>query len=117
MATADTVENLPALHSPHELAPCSMPVFVIEPASHSSHDVLPALREYLPARQSLHASTADAEYWPAAHAVHVVAPVVLPVFVIQPASHSAHVFRTTEIVPTYSSKGTRSLRRGHAGCM
>ena len=88
--TVDTVENLPALHSPHELAPCSMPVFVIEPASHSSHDVLPALREYLPARQSLHASTADAEYWPAAHAVHVVAPVVLPVFVIQPASHSAH---------------------------
>ena len=88
--TVDTVENLPALHSPHELAPCSMPVLVIEPASHRSHDVLPALPEYLPAWQSVQAPTDDTVYWPAAHAVHVVAPTSLPVFVIQPASHSAH---------------------------
>ena len=90
MATADTVEYLPALHSLHELAPSLTPVFVIEPASHWSHDVLPAMAEYLPARQSLQAATADAEYWPAAHAVHVVAPVVLPVFVTEPGAHGVH---------------------------
>ena len=88
--TADTVEYLPALHSPHELAPTLVPVFVIEPASHCSHDVLPATPEYLPAWQSLQASTDDAEYCPAAHAVHVVAPSAEPVFVTEPAAHSVH---------------------------
>ena len=67
-----------------------MPVFVIDPASHCSHDVLPATLEYVPAWQSLQASTDDAEDCPAAHAVHVVAPPADPVFVTEPASHSIH---------------------------
>ena len=49
MLAADTVEYLPAAHSLHELAPTSVPVFVIDPAPHASHDVLPALPEYWPA--------------------------------------------------------------------
>ena len=58
VATADTVEYLPALHSLHELAPPSMPVFVTEPGVHG-----------------VHAATSDAlEYSPAAHAVHDDAP-------------------------------------------
>ena len=90
-ATADSVEYLPALHSLHELAPPSMPAFVTEPASHWSHDVLPAMAEYLPARQSLQAAMLDCvEYLPAAHAVHIVAPVSLPVFVTEPAAHTLH---------------------------
>ena len=87
---ADFVEYLPALHSRHELAPPSAPVLVIEPASHVAHAVLPVLPEYVPAWQSPQASTDAAEYWPAAHAVHVVAPVSEPVFVTEPAPHSAH---------------------------
>ena len=41
------------------------------------------------------------EYLPAAHAVHVVAPVVLPVFVIEPAAHAMHVatFDAVEYLP------------------
>ena len=46
---ADTVEYLPAAHSLHELAPTSVPVFVIEPAPHSAHDVLLATPAYVPA--------------------------------------------------------------------
>ena len=30
-------------------------------------------------------------YLPAAHALHIVAPVLLPVFVIEPAAHVVHV--------------------------
>ena len=89
-SAADVVEYLPVLHSLQELAPPLMPVFVTEPASHCSHDVLPAAPAYLPASQSVQASTDDAEYLPATHAVHVVAPAVEPVFVTEPASHSMH---------------------------
>ena len=68
-ATFDAVEYLPAAHGVHELAPASVPVFVIEPAPHSMHDV-----------------TFDAvEYLPTSHAVHVVAPAAEPVPVIDPA--------------------------------
>ena len=87
---ADTVEYLPAVHSLHELAPTSMPVFVIEPAPHCVQDVLPATPACIPARQSLQASTDNAVYCPAAHAVHVVAPSAEPVFVTEPAAHSVH---------------------------
>ena len=59
-STADTVEYRPTLHSLHELAPSLMPVFVIEPASHGSHDVLPVRSAYLPAPQSAQAATDDA---------------------------------------------------------
>ena len=90
LLTIEFVEYLPALHSLHELAPAPVPVLVIEPARHGSHDVRPARSEYSPAWQSLHAATGDAECLPAAHAVHVVAPVAFPVFVTDPAAHSAH---------------------------
>ena len=50
-----------------------MPVFVIEPAE-----------------QALHDATFDAvEYRPGAHSVHVVAPALTPVFVIEPATHNS----------------------------
>ena len=39
----------------------------------------------------MHWATFDAvEYLPAPHSVHVVAPVLVPVFVIEPAAQSAH---------------------------
>ena len=42
-----------------------------------------------PALQSEQAGTFDAaEYWPAAHSLHVVAPVLAPVLVIEPAAHA-----------------------------
>ena len=41
----------------------------------------------------MHAATFDAvEYLPTAHVVHVVAPVLVPVFVIEPAAQSEHDF-------------------------
>ena len=49
-----------------------MPELVIEPASHPEQ-----------------ASTFDAdEYLPVAHCVHVIAPVPVPAFVIEPARHA-----------------------------
>ena len=65
----DTVENLPAAHAAHELAPDKDPVFVIDPAAQSMHDATFDVVEYLPA----------------AHAVHAVAPAATPVSVIEPA--------------------------------
>ena len=37
------------------------------------------------------ACAAEATYHPAVHAVHVIAPVPVPVFVIEPAAHVIHV--------------------------
>ena len=74
----------------HVVAPALSPVFVIEPAAHEMQsaafvDPLPAA--YRPATQSVHEAAVDAvEYLPATHAVHVVAPLAGPVFVIDPAS-------------------------------
>ena len=43
------------------------------------------------ASQSVHDPAAETvEYLPAAHSVHVEAPVSVPVFVIEPAVHSVH---------------------------
>ena len=41
------------------------------------------------------------EYLPAAHSVHVVAPVAVPVFVIEPAAQSVHeaTFELVEYLP------------------
>jgi hypothetical protein len=40
----------------------------------------------------MHEPKTDAvEYSPAAHAVQILAPALLPVFVIEPASHAAQV--------------------------
>ena len=50
----------------------------------------------------MHAATFDAvEYLPTAHTVHVVAPVLVPVFVIEPASQSEHdgTFEAFEYLP------------------
>ena len=41
--------------------------------------------------QSVHVATFDAvEYLPTAHAVHVVAPALVPVLVMEPAAQSVH---------------------------
>ena len=50
----------------------------------------------------MHAATFDAvEYLPTAHVVHVVAPVLVPVFVIEPAAQSEHdgTFEAFEYLP------------------
>ena len=93
-ATFEAVENLPAAHAAHELAPALVPVFVIEPAAHTMQsaafvDPLPAT--YLPAPHAVHDESVDAvEYLPAAHVVHIVAPAIGPVFVTDPVPHSLH---------------------------
>ena len=51
----------------------------------------------------MHAATVEAvEYFPAVHAVHVVAPVFTPVSVIDPAAQSvqAATFEAVEYFPT-----------------
>ena len=77
------------------LAPALEPVFVIDPASHVLQSLAssePSASVYLPTSQSMHAvAMFDAvEYFPAAQAVHVVAPLMLPVSVIDPAAHMMH---------------------------
>jgi hypothetical protein len=68
-------------------------LFVIEPASHAAQSLAaaePVVPTYLPAVQSVHVATSDAtEYFPTAHAVQLLAPALLSVFVIEPASHAA----------------------------
>ena len=50
----------------------------------------PSLAAYWPAMQPPQADTVEAvEYFPTAHAVQMLAPVLLPVLVIEPASHAA----------------------------
>ena len=92
--TFDRNEYLPAAHGVHELAPLLVPVFVTEPGLHCLHRLSafePSASTYLPALQSLQTATLDCvEYLPAAHAVHVVAPVSGPVFVTEPAAHTLH---------------------------
>ena len=71
-ATFDVVENLPAAHWVHFVAPVVLPVFVIGPAL-----------------QFVHVPTFDwVEYLPVAQAEHVVAPALAPVLVMDPAAHS-----------------------------
>ena len=76
------------------LAPALLPVFVIEPAAHTTQSLAaaePVVPTYLPAVQSVHAATLDAiEYFPTAHAVHTVAPLLVPLSVIEPAPHGVH---------------------------
>ena len=50
----------------------------------------------------MHDATSDAvEYLPAAHSVHVLAPVLLPSFVTEPAAQSVHeaTFELVEYLP------------------
>ena len=94
-ATFDAVEYLPTAHPVQILAPVLVPVFVIEPVAHILQSLTsfePVVPVYVPGAQSAHAATFDAvEYLPTAHAVHVVAPVLVPVSVIEPAAHAVHV--------------------------
>ena len=57
-------------------------MFVTEPAAHSVHD----------------ATSDAAEYLPAPHAVHVVAPASAPVSVIEPAWHPSQYVRPALVV-------------------
>ena len=94
-ATFDSLEYLPTAHAVQMLAPLPVPVFVIEPAGQSAQSLAsfePVVPLYVPGAQSVHAATFDAtEYLPTAHAVHVVAPVLVPASVIEPAAQSVHV--------------------------
>jgi hypothetical protein len=110
-ATFEDVEYFPAAHAMQLLAPVPVPMFVSEPAAQAMHEAeVPApadayeaaghaplhaadvpwpLRAYRPALQSEHAATFDAvEYFPAAHAVQLLAPLLVPVFVREPALHA-----------------------------
>ena len=93
--TFDSLEYLPTAHALQMLAPLPVPVFVIEPAAHCAQSLgsfEPVVPLYVPGAQSVHAATFDAtEYLPTAHAVHVVAPVLVPASVIEPAAQSVHV--------------------------
>ena len=94
-ATLDAVENVPAVQAVHVVAPVPAPVFVMDPAAHVMQSlcwVCPFILWYVPASQLVQAATLDAvENVPAVQAVHVVAPVLVPVFVIDPALQSVHV--------------------------
>ena len=93
--TFDSLEYLPTAHAVQMLAPVLVPVFVIEPAAHCAQSLTsfePLSPAKWPAGQLMHADTFDAvEYLPTAHAVHVVAPVLVPASVIEPAAQLVHV--------------------------
>ena len=105
-ATFDSLEYLPTAHAVQMLAPVLVPVFVIEPAAHCAQSLRsfePVVPLYVPGAQSVHAATFDAtEYLPTAHAVHVVAPVLVPASVIDPAAQSMHdgTFDFVEYLPS-----------------
>ena len=63
----------------------------------------PSLAAYLPFGHDVHALTFDSlEYLPTAHAVQMLAPVLVPVFVIEPAAHCAQSLTSFEpVVPLY----------------
>ena len=87
-ATVDAAEYMPAAHAVHSVAPVPLAVFVIEPGGQTMQPFgssEPAHALYLPAGQSVHDDTFDAvEYFPTSQAVHVAAPLLLPVSVIEP---------------------------------
>ena len=63
---------------------------------------VPVVSVYLPASHSSQAATFDcSEYLPVAHGEQVVAPVLVPVFVIEPAAHVVHdaTFDAVEYLP------------------
>jgi len=93
LSRAGVLENVPAAHAVHVLAPAVEPVLVIEPAGQlpqSAASFEPSFCVYLPTVQSVQAATLDeVEYLPFAHTVHAVAPAAVPLFVIEPAAQSA----------------------------
>lgn len=58
------------------------------PAAQEMHVVAPGPLKYCPAAHALHATVDVLVYWPAAHAVQLLAPVPFPVFVREPALHA-----------------------------
>jgi hypothetical protein len=57
-------------------------------AEQASHAAEPSLAVYWPTTQSPQAASVEAvEYFPTAHRVQMLAPVLLPVFVIEPGVH------------------------------
>ena len=93
-ATFDAIEYLPIAHLVQMLAPVPVRMFVIEPRGQTIQSLVlfePVTSTYRPAAQLIHAATFDAiEYLPTAHAIHVVAPVLVPASVIDPAAQSEH---------------------------
>jgi hypothetical protein len=90
------VEYFPALQVVHVVAPVPSRALVIQPAPHSVQllsKAEPVASAYLPAAQRMHdvASVEAVEYCPAAQAVQVVAPVSLPLSVIEPAAQAQAV--------------------------
>ena len=118
-AELDAVEYLPAAHAWQLDAPGLDPVFVIDPAGQTIQpDALfkPSSLAYRPGRHSVQALAFDAaENFPAAHAVHAVAPTLGPVLVMDPAAQSvqlgspsvcvyfpaAHILQNRSPVPAY----------------
>ena len=88
VATEDG-ENLPATQTVHVEAPVLAPVFVTEPAAHTTQSLAssePVVSTYVPTAQSSQADTLDkVEYLPTAQVVHLIAPVLLPLSVTEPA--------------------------------
>ena len=92
-AEVDTAECFPTAHAVQMLAPSLAPVFVIDPAAHSAQSLAkaePVVSTYVPATQPMHdvARSDVVEYCPTAQAVQVVAPVLLPLSVIEPAAQA-----------------------------
>jgi hypothetical protein len=100
LSTAELLEYWPDAHSVHVLAPASDPVFVIEPAGHGLQlpsALEPASAANFPTSHAMHDMLDAVEYLPTAHAVHVVAPESVSLFVIDPAAHALHA-ATLELV-------------------
>ena len=108
-ATLEDNEYVPAAQGVHVNAPGLVPVFVTEPAAHVLQEASPESPKY-PASQVLivwsepvvhwtvaawamvvqfehDATFEDNEYKPGAQREHVVAPALVPVFVMEPAAH------------------------------
>ena len=69
---------------------------------HTLHTVSPAWSPYFPLGQPIQAPLDEVEYLPTVHAVQMLAPTKEPVFVIDPAAHSAQSLAEAEpVVSTY----------------
>jgi hypothetical protein len=79
--------NRPAAHAVHAVAPVATSMFVTDPGAHGTHELRLLVGEYCPAAHWAHGAVDAALDWPAGHAVHAVAPVVLSAFVTEPAAH------------------------------
>jgi hypothetical protein len=99
-AFVEAVLLCPAAHAVHAVAPLlttpvPAPTSAIDPTGHAWH-VLPDVALYRPAAQSAHAVVEAVLLCPAAHAVHVVAPLLTtpvpaPTSVTDPGGHVVHV--------------------------